>query len=128
MKRTPIKRRSKPRRTAAEYEAMNVFKFSCDDRPCAVCGAWPWWGSEAHHVVYRQHCPPGLEWDVRNALPLCTGCHGRHHDGSDFKIPLDCLTATNLEFADEAKGAAARDYLFRRYGGSVGDVNGAATE
>jgi len=100
---------------------MSLFKSS-QNGWCAVCGL-P--ADHLHHVVYRQHCPAGTEWDVRNGLALCYGCHEAHHTGAR-RIRLDVLRRDNLAFAREVLGAAADDYLARRYltgakdGGSLG--------
>lgn len=118
MKQSPLKRRSKPRRSQSEREAMEAFKSSVS-WPCASCGRWPGYEPEAHHVVYRQACPPGMEWDTRNALAVCVLCHRRHHDGSDFKIPMSVLTEQNLAFAREVRGAGWEDYLFAHYRSSI---------
>ena len=71
-----------------------------------------------HHVTYRQAVrrASGDEWDPRNAMTLCTSCHGHHQRGR--VIPLTSLSAGALEFAVDLLGAGpAFEYLRRRYAG-----------
>lgn len=73
-----------------------------------------------HHVVYEQHVrrAGGDRWDPRNALALCVPCHMSHHRRGTKIVPLVALRDENYAFAFELLGAAAFDYLRRRY---VGD-------
>lgn len=72
-----------------------------------------------HHVVYRQHVrrEGGDIYDPRNALRLCVSCHSSHHRRGSKIVPLAALRDENYEFAFELLGAAAFDYLRRRYSG-----------
>lgn len=55
---------------------------------CANCQAR--WATEAHHILRVQtlrrnakshdYTFAAVLWDRRNRLPLCTTCHGRHHN------------------------------------------------
>jgi 5-methylcytosine-specific restriction endonuclease McrA len=89
---------------------------------CVSCGAL--WGDRAeralnrHHAVYRQHVrrEGGDEWDARNAVTLCTSCHSSHHHRGRV-LPLVLLPDSVYAFACELMGAAAYDYLRRRYAG-----------
>jgi hypothetical protein len=114
--RHPMRKRRSRGRPAERLKAeMAEFKASVWNRVCASCGGRTYFGGcDAHHVVYKQHLPVELRWDPRNALPVCDDCHERHHNASR-RIPLSALTAQNLEFAREVLGAAAGDYLERRY-------------
>lgn len=71
-----------------------------------------------HHVVYAQHVEGagGDVWDPRNRLMLCEGCHADHH-GPNWRVPLLLLPDRCIAFAVELLGAAAFDYLTRRYDG-----------
>lgn len=81
-------------------------------RRCAQCHGR---AVQLHHVLYRQHVPRELLHDSRNLLPLCVDCHANHHGIHSLSLRL--LTDANYEFAREVKGAAAYDYLRKRYGG-----------
>lgn len=72
-----------------------------------------------HHVVYEQHVrrEGGDVYDPRNALTLCISCHTSHHRRGSRTVPLRVLRDANYEFAFELLGAAAFDYLRRRYTG-----------
>lgn len=102
-------------------EQMAAFKAESYMRDCAACGDGggpTGYGIRAHHVVYRQHLSAELEWDTRNAMPVCDDCHEKHHNASS-RIPLSALSQENLEFANEVLGEAAGYYLERRYGSGV---------
>lgn len=72
-----------------------------------------------HHVVYEQKVRRvgGDPYDGRNALLVCISCHMSHHRRGRRVIPLVALRDENYEFAVELLGAAAFDYLRRRYVG-----------
>lgn len=86
-----------------------------------------------HHVVYKQELErrwksglidttiwPSLTrlvTDPRNLADVCHQHHFGHHDGSDYKMSMALLPDEAVEFAFEALGAYAYDYLRRRYAG-----------
>ncbi len=72
-----------------------------------------------HHVVYRQKIRQlgGDQFDPRNALTVCDGCHTSHHRRGRYVLPLVCLSDESYAFAFELMGPAAYDYLRRRYSG-----------
>lgn len=75
---------------------------------------------DAHHVVYKRDLKErGLFlWDPRDGMALCRTHHWNHHYGTAKKtLPLTLLTEAHLDFAFEALGAYAFDYLARRYRG-----------
>lgn len=71
----------------------------------------------AHHVVYEQEVRRrgGPLHDTRNSMGVCDPCHDRHHDGTPWRLPRRGLTAEHRVFAAELLGAAAEQYLARRY-------------
>src|SRR5262245_58235791 len=112
------------RLTSADLEAMAAFKQSVARSRCAVCHTWHAY-PDAHHVVsqhtLRRAGREDLLWDTRNALPLCPmrgwfgkRCHERHTSTSQ-KVPLSALRPSHWEFAREALGDFAEDYLRRHY-------------
>lgn len=96
-------------------------------RVCAVChspGAY-----DPHHVVEKKELKKrGLsEWDTRNALRLCKilgapggNCHSRHTTYTRL-VKTGELRDENIEFAFEALGLYAYDYLRRHYDDSEED-------
>lgn len=133
MKRTELKRKTRPKSRGRGLERGKPLRArpkSQDKGPdqraweaprrgwCAICDKFGW--ILRHHVVYRQHCPAGKEWDLRNSLDVGTwcDCHEHHHKQKrEWKIALTKLADANLDFAFEVKGAGAYDYLARRYRG-----------
>ena len=107
--------------SADEREQAEAFKMSVANSPCAVCGRYHF---HAHHVVYQQHLPAASRWDIRNALPVCSDCHERHHNGSR-RIPRSCLTKQNVWFAREVLGGGADYYLDRHYPGALASSSSA---
>ena len=89
-------------------------------RCCAVCGSMGSW--QAHHVVSQQKLKREGEgwrlWDERNALRLCCavpfGCHAQH-ENAVRRVRVSELTKDSLDFAFEALGEFAYDYLQRYY-------------
>jgi hypothetical protein len=73
---------------------------------------------DQHHVCYRQHLKRASAdlWDGRNALALCAVHHATHHH-QITPLPLVALRDENFAYAAEVMGAAAYDYLRRRYAG-----------
>jgi hypothetical protein len=71
-----------------------------------------------HHVIYRQELKwrDADVWDGRNSLALCAAHHTTHHH-QITPLPLAALRDENFAFAFEIMGAAAYDYLRRRYVG-----------
>ncbi|MFP4104837.1 MAG: DUF968 domain-containing protein [Phycisphaerae bacterium] len=57
------------------------------DRPCVHCRRPP--PSEAHHVIGLAGGSMGGKAGDQLAVPLCTECHRRLHDG---QMPLDSQT------------------------------------
>jgi hypothetical protein len=118
-------KRTRRRLTAEERRQAAEFKASVEVQPCAVCGT-PWVEPDAHHVVSAQELRKRRlpVYDKRNALPLCpigtTGfrCHERHENGVE-RIPLECLTDDNLNYASETLGSYAGDYLRAHYSGTI---------
>jgi 5-methylcytosine-specific restriction endonuclease McrA len=89
---------------------------------CQNCGrVHGFW--EPHHVVYRDHLHQRRlpEWEPRDALRLCTACHGHHHDGTSWRLATAKLRDENLSFAFDALGLYAADYLRRYYDDSTAD-------
>lgn len=88
-------------------------KASC----CVRCGTER--RLQLHHVVYEQEIRrlDGDVYDPRASLTLCIECHVQHHKALRHTIPLVLLRDENYEFAFELLGAAAFDYLTRRYAG-----------
>lgn len=81
---------------------------------CANCTAR---ADELHHIVYRQELRRrGGDWDDRaNLVPLCEGCHARHHSRTEV-LPTRILPDSVFPFARDLMGAgAAYEYLTRRY-------------
>lgn len=132
MKRsTPLRSRAKPKPSRRVERTPAVSEIPADDAK----GVWyasastlcqhPACAGESvvlaqHHVVYEQKVrrEGGAVWDPRNALTLCDLCHTSHHRRGSKVVPLSALTDGNYAFAVELLGAAAFDYLRRRY---VGD-------
>lgn len=91
-------------------------------RVCAVChGVGPF---NAHHVVDKAELRklgfPRSQWyDTRNALRLCEGimtrrCHFQHENVRRL-VKTSELLDQNIDYAFEALGAYAYDYLLREY-------------
>jgi integrase len=94
------------------------------ERARCICGC----GQRAvhlHHAVYRQHVTRhgGDLRDPRNLVPVAFTCHGGHHSGA-ARLRLSRLPDAVFDFAAELMGAAAYDYLRRRYAGEDPRLNG----
>jgi hypothetical protein len=122
VKRTPLKRKARPSKSADELERMAAFKTAAlDQAPCAcmVCGSGIM--LVAHHVVTQQHVrrADGDVWDARNAMCLCSGpagCHEAHHNRTR-PIPVSCVPREALDFARELLGRdGAHAFIDRYYG------------
>lgn len=120
-RRTPLRRGTRRYRKAGEWrarvEALRDKRqawYEVRNDACALCPTTH--GITPHHVVYRQHVrrAGGDEWDPRNALPLCEGCHARHHQRVRV-IVVGELPASAVEFANELLGEAAGGYFARYY-------------
>jgi hypothetical protein len=98
-------------------------------RACALCGRG---GSfQAHHVVdkatlkTRCHLAGEALYDTRNALRLCEGldtnrCH-MQFENRRVEITTAMLTDDNIDYAFEALGIYAYDYLRREYNDTACD-------
>lgn len=93
--------------------------YASKGRRCCRCGARS--RLVLHHVIWEQHvrAARGDVFDPRNGLTLCHDCHVDYHAGpasSTHKpIPLRCLRNDTFDFMYELLGAAAYDYLQRRW-------------
>lgn len=130
MKRTPMKRRSAPRRPKADRAAFD--EEALRQRVCAVCGRSD--SYDPHHVIERQYLRShGLpEWNPDDVLRVCdqysrNRCHSKHTDGSQ-RIPLTCLSDRNIRHAFYLLGSAAYYYLTNRYEGSDPRIEAAFAE
>lgn len=99
LKRSPIRRKPKPKRPkgllALEEELKAAYVDGVRRERCACCGrAAPTVIVRAHHVLRRVLLEKALRdrgsspeeilraaWDRRNRLPVCDFCHGDHHNG-----------------------------------------------
>lgn len=52
-------------------EARGLFQQLSNNKRCFECGK-P--AQASHHIVYKQECK-FLEYDYRNAMPVCLNCH-----------------------------------------------------
>ena len=68
---------------------------------CLVCGAPT---SEMHHYIPKSQSN-NLRYDPKNLVPLCRGCHFRHHNAGDPMI---------VETIGRKKGEAWVDDLQKR--------------
>jgi 5-methylcytosine-specific restriction endonuclease McrA len=95
-----------------EFQDAARAQLACMNPACPRPSA-PW---NAHHVVYAQHVrlEGGDEWDVRNAMRLCTDCHDRHHSGAR-RLAADVLPPAAVAFAHALLGERAIDYLRTYY-------------
>lgn len=87
---------------------MGRFKFDVDRLamgqcvgkadPAHLCAGF----KRAHHAIKQQTLRELYldVWDPAIGVLICDGLHVRHHDASDFKIPLEWLPARNLDFAE----------------------------
>lgn len=104
---------------------MLRFRRAAEDQrvcqhPACTTPTAPW---SAHHVVYRQELSRRRlpEWDARDALRLCEECHTVKQHRRRQPVPTTALRDENIEFAFEALGLFAADYLRRFYDDSTPD-------
>ncbi len=83
---------------------------------CLACGDLLDGGWHAHHVVTQQHVrrADGDVWDPRNAMRLCTRCHGAHHS-RQRPIPYSAVPPDAWDFATELLGQDGAEAFFARY-------------
>src|SRR4051794_34634985 len=113
-------RRTRRRLSRADREKAAAWAVVPGER-CAVCGGQ---ATEAHHVVEAQRLRflglHHLVYDARNRMALCAFDHGCQtaglRNGQPWRIPWGCLTVSHWQFAEEALGESAPDYLDRFYG------------
>lgn len=129
MKRTPLKRRSALKRSAARSRAhLSVVKTPAPGERewktprwgrCENCGWIAVVPLHGHHVVARQVLArAGLnQWDERNKMSLCPRCHFEHEYGMENrKIGLEKVPERALAFAVDVLGEdQAAEYLQRHY-------------
>lgn len=91
--------RGKPR--ARDEDGMLRWRLAVLGKRCVVCGGK---AVQGHHVteaaVLRREGHADKLWDLRNMVPVCSYCHGRHHLGAR-RITEDLLPAPALAFASE---------------------------
>jgi 5-methylcytosine-specific restriction endonuclease McrA len=116
VKRSPLKRRARPRKQPDEIVRMGQFKASAFGVSCLACGDLLDGGWHAHHVVTQQHVrrAGGDVWDPRNAMRLCTPCHGAHHS-RQRPIPYSAVPPDAWDFATELLGRDGAEAFFARY-------------
>lgn len=84
MKRSPLRRKSK--------SITSIWQRKCDSRlqekgrelysKCEVCGK----PMSCLHHFYPRRVSARLRYDWDNLIPICNGCHMRHHQAGDPKI------------------------------------------
>lgn len=112
----------------AEIDARRRFQAAAkSQRVCARCGKAD--SFDPHHVVEQKWLKANgfsviEQYDPDNSLRVCdrfteNNCHGKHTARVKYKhrLHLQNLRQENLEFAFRVMGAAAGDYLRRRYRG-----------
>lgn len=56
------------------------------DKVCRGCGINR---GQAHHIVYKAHCPEWARTDARNGITLCPQCHKNVHEkGAEAMIAI----------------------------------------
>jgi hypothetical protein len=82
--------------------------------PCRRCGSRR--RLTAHHVVPLRvlrslGASLGVQFDVRNGMSLCRGCHAAHEAGG-ARLKPEVLSAENVGFADELglRGVLTAEY------------------
>jgi len=66
-------------------------------KKCLVCGN-PM--QVLHHFVTKG-CSSALRYDWQNCIPLCHGCHSRHHQANDPRIHGTIMKIKGEEWYDE---------------------------
>ena len=64
---------------------------------CLVCRAPT---DEMHHYVQKKQSL-NLRWEEINLIPLCKGCHCRHHRSGDPRVVQTIILVKGHEWADE---------------------------
>jgi 5-methylcytosine-specific restriction endonuclease McrA len=60
-------------------KADRAYQQSRDPKtPCEACGV----PSQVYHHFFPKSTSSRLRYDMRNAIPLCNGCHLKHHTGN----------------------------------------------
>ena len=64
---------------------------------CMVCGGEL---SCGHHFVTKGCCS-ALRYDWNNIIPICGGCHNRHHGANDPRIHMTVIKIKGIDWYDE---------------------------
>ena len=68
-----------------------------EKKGCYVCGGVY---SCLHHY-HTKGCSNALRYDWNNLIPICVGCHSRHHNANDPRIHDEIRRKKGQEWVDE---------------------------
>lgn len=84
MKKTHLKRKSKTLTAKLRNLADRLYQEKLKGKICEICGK-P--STCVHHFVPKS-VSNRLRYDPKNAIPICQGCHMRHHQAGDPVVHL----------------------------------------
>lgn len=64
---------------------------------CMVCNR----ENQVLHHFTTKGCCSALRYDWSNCIPLCQGCHHRHHAANDPRIHAEVLRIKGMDWYDE---------------------------
>ena len=84
MKRTKLRRKGKSRTSKLQKECDTLIQTLGKQRYkyCEVCGK----PMSCLHHFHPKSVSNALRYDWQNLIPICNGCHARHHQANDPHI------------------------------------------
>lgn len=89
-------KQSKKQKLKKELDRLAQRIFVSQNPKCLICCNST---REAHHYIQKNQSLY-LRWDFRNYIPLCGGCHCKHHISGDPRIHQIILRRKGMKWAD----------------------------
>lgn len=90
-------KRSEIRKLETRADLLLQSKYTRENPECLVCGQST---SEMHHYIPKSQSNT-LRYSPNNLVPLCRGCHFRHHNTGDPRIMATILRKKGLEWDEQ---------------------------
>jgi len=97
MKKETSQQKKSRLRKKADKILQEVGRKLFEDKGCLVCRK----KYSCLHHYHTKGCSNALRYDWDNLIPICAGCHHRHHNASDPRVHDEIRRIKGQEWVDD---------------------------